>query len=174
MRFEVRQRIAGSLDEVERAMLDERYAEFLLKHHGVLLEVKPLERKDEGDKVRRKVRYRPKPVIQSIGPKPVPPEWFAFVETSTYDKKKKEMTFSNVPTSQKISNLLVNTGTLRLRDVGGGQTERTVEGEIGLKLPFLLKPLAIIGETVIHREGLKILDGDVPVLNRFIAEVLRK
>ena len=173
MRFESRQRIMGSVDEVERAMLDPRYPEFLLKHHGVLLEVQPLELKDEGDKVRRKVRYRPKPVIASIGPKRVPPEWFAFVETSTYDKKKKELTFTNVPTSNTISKMLVNTGTLRLRAVGEA-TERTMDGEISLKLPLLMKPLAMIGEKVIQSEGLKILDGEAPVLTRFIAEVLRK
>jgi hypothetical protein len=173
MRFESRQRITGSVDEVERAMLDPRYFDFLLKHHGVLLEVEPLEVKDEGDKVRRKVRYRPKPVIATIGPKRVPPEWFAFVETSTYDKKKKELTFNNAPTSHTISKMLVNTGTLRLRDVGGA-TERTMDGEISLKLPLLMKPLALIGEKIIQSEGLKILDGEAPVLNRFIAEVLRK
>ena len=173
MRFESRQRIMGTVDEVERAMLDPRYADFLLKHHGVLLEVQTLEVKDEGAKVRRKVRYRPKPVIGSIGPKKVPPEWFAFVESSTYDKKKKELSFTNVPTSNSISKMLVNTGTLRLRDVGGA-TERTMDGEISLKLPFLMKPLAIIGEKVIQSEGLKILEGEAPVLNRFIAEVLRK
>jgi hypothetical protein len=173
MRFESRQRITGSVDEVERAMLDPRYPDFLLKNHGVLLEVQALEVKDEGDKVRRKVRYRPKPVIATIGPKRVPPEWFAFVETSTYDKKKKELTFTNVPTSNTISKMLVNTGTLRLKDVGG-VTERTMEGEISLKLPLLMKPLAMIGEKVIQSEGLKILDGEAPVLTRFIAEVLRK
>ncbi|HVE81863.1 MAG TPA: hypothetical protein VND93_03410 [Myxococcales bacterium] len=154
-------------------MLDPRYGEFLLKHHGVLLEVQPLERSEDGDVVKRKVRYRPKPVIASVGPKPVPPEWFAFVESSSYDRKRKTMAFSNVPTSEKIGRMLVNTGTIRLRE-SGGQTERTVDGEISIKLPFLLKPLAIIAERVIHAEGLKILDGDVPVMNRFIAEVLRK
>ncbi|HYH96831.1 hypothetical protein [Hyalangium sp.] len=173
MRFESRQRITGTVDEVERAMLDPRYFDFLLQHHGVLLEVQPLEVKDEGDKVRRKVRYRPKPVIATIGPKRVPPEWFAFVETSTYDKKRKELTFTNVPTSHTISKMLVNTGTLRLRDVGGA-TERTMDGEISLKLPLLMKPLAMIGERIIQSEGLKILDGEAPVLNRFISEVLRK
>lgn len=173
MRFESRQRIMGTVDEVERAMLDQRYLDFLLKHHGVLLEVQLLELKDEGDKVRRKVRYRPKPVIESIGPKKVPPEYFAFVETSTYDKRKKELTFSNVPTSNTISKMLVNTGTLKLKDIGGA-TERTMDGEISLKLPLLMKPLAMIGEKVIQSEGLKILDGEAPVLNRFITEVLRK
>jgi hypothetical protein len=174
MKFESRQRIQGTADEVERAMLDPRYLEFLLQHHGVLLEVQALEQRVEGDKVHRKVRYRPKPVISSIGPRKVPPEWFAFIETSTYDRQKKELTFSNVPTSQGISRMLVNTGTLRLRDAGGGQTERTMDGEIALKLPFLLKPLAMVGEQVIKHEGLKILDGEVAVLNRFIAEVVRK
>jgi hypothetical protein len=174
MKFETRQRIQGTVDEVERALLDERYFEFLLKHHGVLLELQPLEVKAEGDVVRRRVRYRPKPVIQSIGPKTVPPEWFAFVETSTYDKRRKELSFTNVPTSNTISKMLVNTGVLRLRDVGNGQTERTLDGEISLKLPFLMKPLALVGEKVIQNEGLKILDNEVPVLNRFIAEVIRK
>jgi hypothetical protein len=174
MRFETRQRIQGTVDEVERALLDERYFEFLLKHHGVLLELQPLEVKTEGDVVRRRVRYRPKPVISSIGPKQVPPEYFAFIETSTYDKRRKELSFTNVPTSNTISKMLVNTGVLKLRDLGNGQTERTLDGEISLKLPFLMKPLAVIGEKVIQNEGLKILDNEVPVLNRFIAEVIRK
>ncbi len=173
MKFEVKHTLAGSADEVERAMFDDRYTPVLLQHHGVLLEAQNLEKKDEGAVVRRRIRYRPKPVISSVGPKPVPPEWFAFIETSTWDKARKVLSFSNVPTNESISSLLVNTGSLRLRDLGGGRTERTVSGEIALKLPFLLKPLALIGERVIHHEGLKILDGEVPVLNRFIAEVLR-
>jgi hypothetical protein len=172
MKFETRQRIAGTVDEVERALLDPRYPEFLLKNHGVLLEVQPLELNDEGGRVRRKIRYRPKPVIESIGPKKVPPEWFAFVESSTWDKSKKELSFTNTATSQTISKMLVNTGVLRLRDAGG-QTERTLDGDISIKLPFLLKPLAMIAEKIIQSEGLKILDAEVPVLNKFIAEVLR-
>ncbi|MBX7099554.1 MAG: DUF2505 domain-containing protein [Myxococcaceae bacterium] len=173
MRFESRQRVNGSVAEVEAALMDDRYLPFLLQHHGVLLEAVQVEKKDQGTTVQRKVRYRPKPVIESIGPKKVPAEWFAFVETSTWDKAKKQLKFTNVPTSNKISSMLVNTGTLSLRDAGNNQTERVMEGEIGLKLPFLLKMLAPIGEAIIQREGLKILDGELPVLNRFIAEVLR-
>lgn len=172
MRFESRAVLTGTLEEVEASLLDDRYTDFLLKHHGVLLEAQVLEKKDEGQKLRRRIRYRPKPVISSIGPKSVPPEWFAFVEESTYDKARHEMTFKNTPTSGRIANMLLNTGTLRLRAMGA-QCERAVEGEIALKLPFFLKPLAIIGEAVIHREGLKILEGEAPVMNRFLAEVHR-
>ncbi len=173
MKFESRARINGTVGEVEAALTDDKYLDFLLKHHGVLLEVQLIEKKDEGEKIRRKVRYRPKPVIETIGPKKVPAEWFAFIESSTYDRKLKELTFTNTATSNKIASMLVNTGTLRLRDAGSGQTERTMDGEIHIKLPFLLKPLAVIAEAVIHREGLKILDNEVPVLNRYIAEVVR-
>jgi hypothetical protein len=172
MHFEKRQLLGGTVEEVERAMLDPRYLDYLLQHHGVLLEVQALERTEEGPLVRRRVRYRPRPVIPSVGPKRVPPEWFAFVEQSTYDRTRKEMTFSNVPTSGAISRMLVNTGTLRLRASGAG-TERTVSGEIKLQLPFLLKPLAMIGERLIHSEGLKILDAEAPVLSRYVAEVVR-
>jgi hypothetical protein len=173
MRFESRQRVNGTVDEVERALFDDRFIDFLVKHHGVIVEAKLLEKKDEGAKIRRRVRYLPKPVIKSVGPKTVPPEWFAFVETSTYDKARKELTFQNTPTSNKIDRMLVNTGVLKLRDAGGGQTELVMEGEISLKLPFLLKPLAMIGERIIQFEGLKIFDAQVPVTNRFISEILR-
>lgn len=174
MHFETKQILNGSADEVEAAMLDERYLQFLLKNHGVLLQVESKERRVEGNTVVRKVRYLPRPVIQSIGPKKVPPEWFAFIENSTYDRTQKRLKFTNIPTNGSISKLLVNTGSITLKDLGGGKSERTVEGEIKLLLPFLLKPLGMIGERVIQSEGLKILDGEVPVLNRFIAETLRK
>jgi hypothetical protein len=173
VKFEAKQRISGTIAEIEASLFDDRYPEFLLKYHGVLLEVQLLEKSDQGNQIRRKVRYRPKPVIQSIGPKTVPPEWFAFIETSTYDRARHELTFTNVPTSNQISKMLVNTGTLRLHDVGGGQTERTMDGEISLKLPFFLKPLAMIGERIIHAEGLKILGAEPAVMNRFIAEIVR-
>lgn len=172
MRFESRQQIDGTLEEVEKALLDPRYPPFLLEHHPVLLEVQVLEAQDLGDTVQRKIRYRPKPVIEAVGPKKVPPEYFAFIEQSTWSKSRHELTFSNQATSETIRKMLINTGTLRLRPLGQ-KTERTMDGEIKLALPFLLKPLAVIGERLIHREGLKILDAEAPVLDRFIAEVLR-
>ena len=172
MRFETRAFLDGTVAEVEQAMLDPRYLDYLLHHHGVLLEVKLLDRKDEGAVVRRRVRYRPKPVIASVGPKPVPPEWFAFVEDSTYDRARRELRFTNVPTTDKVSRLLTNSGTLTLRSAGQ-RCERTVEGEIKLSLPFFLKPLGMVGERLIQSEGLKILDAEVPVLNGFIREYLR-
>lgn len=171
MKFEVNQRIQGTVEEVEQALLHPDYPAFMLKN-DVVLEAQILEVKDEGDRVRRRVRYRPKPVIKSIGPRDIPPEWFAFVEESTWDKKRKELTFRNVPTSNAISNMLLNTGTMRLR-ASGAQTERLMSGEITIKVPFLLKPLGLIAEKVIQSEGVKLLDSELPVLQRFVNEVVR-
>jgi hypothetical protein len=172
MRFEVRQRVHGSVDEVERALLHPGYLAFLLQHHGVFQEAQPLEIKDEGERIRRRIRYRPRPVIKHVGPKEIPPEWFAFVEESTWDKTRKELTFRNVPTSNAISNMLVNTGTLRLREVDGA-TELSMQGEIHIKVSFIFKPLALIAEKIIQQEGIKILNANLPVLNRFVGEVVR-
>lgn len=172
MRFEARHRLNGTVEEVERALFDDRYLDFVIAHHGVLLEAQVLEKKEEGSKLKRRVRYLPRPVIERIGPNTVPPEWFAFIEDSTWDRARRELTFKNTPTSKAIEGLLHNVGTLRFVDVGG-QCVRTMEGEIALRLPFFLKPVALLGEAVIQREGLKILDGEAAVMNRFLAEVLR-
>lgn len=172
MRFEATHRFEGTLGEVARAFLDGRYLDFVRAHHGVLLEAQILETRHEGPLVHRRVRYRPRPVIESIGGNEIPPEWFAFVEDSTWDPARHELRFKNTPTSAQIASLLVNTGTLRLRQVDG-RCERRMEGEISIKLPFFLKPLALIAEAVIHKEGLKILDAEVSVMNRFLAEVGR-
>lgn len=170
MHFEVRHEFAVSREKFVAAMFHDDYPKFLLAKHPVLLELEPQEKQETDREVRRKVRYRPKPVIKSIGPKTVPPEWFAFIEESTYDKAAFRMTFQNVPTTGKISRMLVNKGTITLRDLGGTRTERVVAGDIQLVLPFLLKPLGLIGEKVIQSEGVKILDGEAAVMREFLRE----
>lgn len=173
MKFDFTQRIQATPEEVEQALFHPDYPAHLLKE-GVLLEAQQLELKDEGERIRRRMRYRPKPVIKSVGPKDIPPEWFAFVEESTWDKKRRELTFRNVPTSNAISNMLVNTGVLRIRDAGGGQSERTMAGEINIKVPFLMKPLGLIAEKIIQHEGVKLLESEIPALHRFVTQVIRK
>jgi hypothetical protein len=169
MRFEIRHEFDHPREKVEGAMLHADFPKFLLEKHGVLLEVEPKERTENDREIKRKVRYRPKPVIGSIGPKKVPPEWFAFIEESTYDRAAHRLTFSNVPTTGKIRNMLINRGTITLRELGPGRTERIVEGELKLDLPFLLKPLAMIGERVIHSEAIKLLDAEARVTREWLS-----
>lgn len=173
MKFETTQRIGAPVSEVEAAMFDARYPAFLVLHHGVLLECEALEQREQGGQLIRRVRYRSKPVIERVGPRTVSPEWFAFIEHSRYDRARHEMHFENIPTSQGIAKMLSNTGVIRLRSVGA-QTERTTAGDIRVHMPLFMKPVAVLAERVIQSEGLKILEGEAPVLGRFITEVLRK
>ena len=169
MRFEIRHEFDHPREKVEAAMFHADFPQFLLDKHGVLLEVEQKERTEDDKSIKRKVRYRPKPVIGSIGPKKVPPEWFAFIEESTFDRATHQLTFANVPTTGKIRNMLINRGTITLRELGPNRTERVVEGELKLALPFLLKPLAAIGERVIHSEAVKLLDAEARVTREWLA-----
>jgi len=170
MKFQIRHEFDAPRSKVEEAMFHPDFPAFLLERHGVLLEVEPKDRQESDREIRRKVRYRPKPVIGSIGPKKVPPEWFAFNEESTWDKQGHKLTFKNVPTSQSISRMVINQGTISLKELGANRTERVTEGDLRLDLPFLLRPLGLIGERVIHSEAVKLLDAEARVLREWLKE----
>jgi hypothetical protein len=170
MHFEIRHQFDASKEQIAEALLDPKYLEFVLERHGVLLEVEPKKRDENEREVRRTVRYRPKPVIEKVGPKTVPPEWFAFMEESRFDKATKTLQFDNVPTSTSIQKMLVNKGTIRLNEIGPNRTERVVEGELKLVLPFLLKPLAMVAERLIHVEAVKLLDREAEVLTEWLSK----
>ena len=170
MNFEIKHTFDAPKEKIAEALLSNEYLAYVLEHHGVLLEVEVKEKNETDREIRRKVRYRPKPVIKSIGPKNVPPEWFAFVEDSTYSKSSQTFSFRNIPTSAKIEKMLINRGTITLRDLGGNRTERVVSGELKLDLPFLLKPLAVIAERVIHAEAIKLLDGEASVMKKWLTK----
>jgi hypothetical protein len=170
MHFEFTHTFQAPVAAVQKAMLDERFPAFLLQHHGKMEEAVVLERKDEGQTVRRRVRYRPRPIIESVGPKKIPPEYLAFVEESTFDLAGSRLEFRNVPTVAGVAKHLVNRGTMTFRDVGG-KCERRTQGSLEIvELPFLLRPLGPIAERIIHGEAQKLLDAEARVLAQFLAE----
>lgn len=170
MHFEFRHHFRASAAVVQKAMLDERLLPFLLAHHGKMEEANVLERKDDANVVKRRVRYRPRPIIESVGPKKIPPEYLAFIEESTCDLAAKRLEFRNVPTVSGVANHLSNRGVMTFRDAGSG-SERVTSGELEItNLPFLLRPLGAIAEKIIHVEAQKLLDAEARVLERFIDE----
>ncbi len=168
MHFEFKHRFRAPVDKVERAMLDDGFPAFLLQHHPKMMEAQVLSREDKGSIVTRKVRYRPKPIIESVGPKKIPPEYLAFVEESTFDLEKHRFEFKNVPTVGGVARHLSNRGAMAFRDVGG-ECERTTSGELDItNLPFLLRPLGAIAERIIYGEAHKLLDQEAAVLQKFL------
>jgi hypothetical protein len=168
MHFEFTHRFRAPVDKVQEAMLDEAFPAFLLQHHPKMIEASVQSRERTGNVVKRKVRYRPKPIIESVGPKKIPPDYLAFIEESTFDLDKHRLDFNNVPVVPGVARHLSNRGTMNFRDAGG-QCERVTTGELEItNLPFLLRPLAAIAERIIYGEAQKLLDEEAKVLQQFL------
>ena len=129
----------------------------------------PLERVEENGRVRRRVKYVPAPLIESIGLKKVDPAWMAWVEESTYDRAAHRLEFRNVPVVGKVRDLIENGGTLALREAGPAATERVIEGELRVKV-FLVGKIA---EKVIYANAGKILEDEARALAAFLAASAR-
>ena len=171
MKFSIVHTFDATPSAVADAMLDPAMPEFLLKHHPLMEEAIPQERKEEGSIVRRKVRYRPRPIIKKVGPKEIPPDYLTFVEESSFDKSTMKGEFVNNAIREGVRKHLVNKGTMALRAIDGGKTERTIEGTLEIvNLNFLFRPLAAIAERIIRGEAEKILDGEAKCVSAFLAE----
>lgn len=169
MRFRFSHEFEASREVVASAMLSNEYLPFAVEHHPKLLKAELIDRSESATHIKRAIRYLPRPVIESIGKKKVRPEWFEFVENSTWDKTKFELTFENVPTTKSIANALLNKGALTLIERGPSRTERITEGELALKLPLLLRPLALVGERLIYSEAEKLLNGEAETFRQWLA-----
>lgn len=166
MRFEIVHSFDAPLEQVEAAVLGEPFLAYLLSHHSQMLEAAAQSIEASGDYVRRKVRYRPKPIIEKIGPKRVPPEWMAWIEESTFDKKRHVLDFRNVPTTRRVADLMENRGTMRFTAEGASRTRRTIEGELKVKV-FMLGAIA---ERIIHKQAEGLLAEEARILQRFLKE----
>jgi hypothetical protein len=169
MKFSIVHTFDAPPSAVADAMLDPEMPAFVLKHHPMMEEAVPQERKEEGSIVRRKVRYRPRPIIKKVGPKEIPPEMLAFIEESSFDKKALKGEFVNNATREGVKKHLVNKGTMTLKEIAGGKTERTIEGTLEVvNVSFLLRPLTAIAERIIYSEAVKLLDGEAKCVTEFL------
>jgi hypothetical protein len=171
MHFELKHVFDAPVEQVLEAMFDPALAEFLKANMKSIRDVKPMERVEEGNVVRRKVRYVPTPIISSVGPKKIPPEALAFIEESTFDKAARRMQFKNIGEHAKVRKHLENGGTLTFREIADGKTERVCAGELKVtNLPFLLRPLGMLAEQIIYSNAQKLLNEEASVLNQFIKQ----
>ncbi len=160
MRFRFSHEFDASLPILVGAFLNKAYLQFLVDHHPKLLEAECVQYAETQTHVTRSIRYLPRPVIGSVGTKKVRPEWFEFIEHSSFDKQHHRLDFENVPTTPALARMLLNRGTVRFVERGPHTVERVTEGELALKLPLLLKPLAPIGERLIYSEAEKLLHAE--------------
>ncbi len=171
MQFELRHTFNAPVDQVIQAMFDPALADHLKAHMKLIREIRPLERNESGGQVRRRIRYVPVPIIESVGPKKISPETLAWVEESTFDQAQKRISFKNIADHEKVRKHLENSGTITFREIAPGKTERTVAGELKVgNLPFLLKPLASIAERIIYSNAQDILNEEARAFGSFLTE----
>ena len=168
MKFELKHTFDTSIDAVIAGMADPGFPDFMKANMKSVSDMTPVDRKENGDRLEWKIRVVPVPIIKKIGPKTVPPEILAFVQESTLDRAAKRLTFKNVAADARVNKHLENGGTFTFRDVGG-KTERTISGDLKVVgLPFLLKPLAGIAESLIISEAKKLLDEEAQAFSLFL------
>lgn len=166
MNFEIKHQFNVSVDELERVMFHEDLPRLLSARVDLIIEMNQLEGSRSGDRLERKVRYLPYPMIRKIGPTTVEPEWMEWVEESRYDFGVHAGEFANIPARGRIAKLMVNTGRMRLVPLGPHRTERIVSGELKIKVFMVGK----IAEKVIHSHAKKLLDQEAAALAAIIAE----
>jgi len=165
MKFELRHTFDFPVEEVERVLFGEELLAILTRRMSTIIEIEALTMERTGDRLTRRIRYLPEPIIKSVGVKKVEPEWMEWVEESEYDYATHRGTFANIPARNRIAEVMKNHGTLTLRELPGGRCERVLLGELRVKVFVVGK----IAERIIHSNAARILDEEAAILK----EVLR-
>ena len=133
MRFRITQRFAAPLDSVEAALLDPAFLEVM----GELPKVsRPqlLDADDQGDIVRRRIRYAFAGQLSSAVTAVIDPAKLTWVEDSTHDRRSHRTTFRIVP--DHYGDRLTASGTFTLQP-GGTGARRVAEGDVKVRFPLV-------------------------------------
>jgi hypothetical protein len=168
MHFELKHTFDAPVDAVLDGMSDPGFPDFMKANMKSITDMKSIERSEAGGTLSWKLRVVPVPLIKKVGPREVPPEALAFVQESTLDRAGRRLSFKNIAAHPRVLKHLENGGSMSFRDVGG-RTERTISGELKVvNLPFFLKPLAGIAESIIYSEAQKLLNEEASVFSQFL------
>jgi len=167
MDFELTHTFDIDLPTFEKLFLDPAYLEFLEKNVPNIQKIEPLESKEEGGVLRRKVRYSPKAGAYKVGPKTVPTPWTVFDEESQFTRASHSLSFTNHPhIPQMLRDKFTNVGSLTLVADGPNRVKRTIRGEIHVKI-FLIGRIA---EKIIYKAGTELIEQEAAALKKYIAE----
>jgi hypothetical protein len=170
MHFKLEHSFDAPVDEVLAALADPGFVGFMRGRMKMIQSIEPSERLERDGGVSWKLRCVPTPIIKSVGPKKVPPEALAFVQEMDLDRKARRATFKNVPVHHYVRAHLENGGAIEFAP-NGTSTRRVMTGELKVVgLPFLLRPLAGIAESLIYSNAQKLLEEEASVFRAWLAE----
>jgi hypothetical protein len=169
MYFEVEHILDAPVEIIEAAMFHPDYFGFLVARHEILTGARAQALEESTSQIKRRVHYVARPVFDHVGFKEVPPSWFEFVESSTWDKRTRTLAFHNVPVADKVREHFLNRGEISLSPLPSGKTRRRTRAEIKLhSLPLLVRPMAGMVEQMIAREAKRLLEIEARVLNQWV------
>ncbi|HPB50955.1 MAG TPA: DUF2505 family protein [Myxococcota bacterium] len=160
MKFKYEHDFPTDRNSLISAIFDNGVTERLKAHMSTVMDAQTLEWTRDGDRIRRRVRYLPVPMINDVGGKKVEPQWMEWVEESEVDLAAGRAEFRNVPTTSGIVPLLENTGVMEFVELDGGHTRRIITGELRVKV-FLVGRIA---ELIIADTARKILDDEAAAM----------
>jgi len=163
VKFRIENKIEAPLQKVESSMFSEEYMKFLEKSHQGVKRIELIEQKEENGKIRRTIKYTPKPIIERVGPKKVPESALVFTEHSTYDLNKHILEFENIPAMNLVRERFRNTGTI-LFEEREGYTNRILEGELSVRFPIL----GSIAEKIIFTQAKKLLQQEIECFKQYV------
>ncbi len=166
MKFEIKHRFRQSPERVAAAMFDPSLGERLTRDMRTIIEVETLSREENGSRLKLRTRYLPVPLITRVGTKRIDPKSLEWIAELDFDQATGRGTFRNLPVRDAVAKLLENSGTLELVASPGGGTERTLRGELKVKVAILGK----IAEPLIKNNAVKILDEEGQVLQAVLDE----
>jgi len=164
MKFEYRHTFDVSVDTLIASVFDPDLGVHLTEKMTTIVSIETLERTEDDQRIVRRVKYVPVPMIKKIGPKRITPESMQFIEESSFDKATRVMTFTNIPTHPKIRAKMSNTGKMEFRALGANRSERIMHGELLVKFPLLGR----IAESIIAKNGKKMLDEEASTLAEYM------
>ncbi len=170
MYFEVEHVLDAPVEIIEAAMFHPDYLRYLVANHEILTGAKSEALDESPSEIKRRIHYVARPVFDHVGFKEIPPQWFEFVESSTWDKKTRTLAFQNIPVADKVRERFRNVGEIQLSPMSTSQTKRRTKAEIKLhSLPLLVRPMAGMVEQMIAREAKRLLEIEARVLNQWVA-----
>ncbi len=161
MKFEYTHEFSHPVERIERLMTHPEINRVMTERMSTIIGTEVKSRADEGSVVRRKVLYRPEPLIKSVGPIKVEPRWMEWVEESSYDYGRHEGHFVNTPVIGQIAEKMVNNGTVRITATSKG-CRRVLSGELTVKIFIVGK----IAEKIIASTAEKILKEEADLLEK--------
>lgn len=166
MKFEYKHTFDVPVDTLIEAMFHPELPPVLTEKMTTVVSIEVLERQETEAEIRRRVKYTPVPMIKKIGPKTITPESMVWVEESTFDKGRRELTFANIPDHPKVRAQMTNEGKVTFQDLGGGRSERVMSGTLKIKFPILGR----VAEGIIAKNARKMLDEEAEVLAEWMRE----